>query len=146
MNDSSLNNSRFSIGKCLNKCITEGKNRTKHSSIKQKCEMFGDNYNTGILHALPALTNSIPNSTTTSSYNTTGKYLTDSNSNFILDKNNNKILLYDYMNTLHYVPALDAPYPVLQSQIGKAAYDIRGIPNTPLSTAPISGLPGRPVI
>ena len=81
-----------------------------------------------------------------SDYNTTGVYVTDPKGNYISDKNGNKLKSQDYMNSIAYVPALDAPYPKLQSQLGKAAYDIRGIPDTPLTYAPVSGLPGRPVV
>jgi ribose 5-phosphate isomerase len=78
--------------------------------------------------------------------NTSGLYVTDSKGNFVLDPNGNKIKSQDYMTSINYVPALDAPYPKLQSQLGKAAYDIRGIPDTPLSTAPVTGISGRPVV
>ena len=85
-------------------------------------------------------------SSLSSDYNTTGVYVTDSRGNYVTDKNGNNLKSQDYMNSIAYVPALDAPYPKLQSQLGKAAYDIRGIPDTPLSYAPVSGLPGRPVV
>ena len=86
------------------------------------------------------------------SYDTSQKYLLDDDNKFIIDSTGNPILSCDYISaslkngSAAYVPVLDAPYPVLQSQLGKASYDIRGIPDTPLSFAPISGLPGRPVV
>ena len=85
-------------------------------------------------------------------FDTSQKYLLDNSGKFILDSDGNPILSSDYLTSsvsqqaIAYVPALDTIYPVLQSQLGKAAYDIRGIPDTPLTFAPISGLPGRPVV
>jgi hypothetical protein len=85
-------------------------------------------------------------------YDTSQKYLLDDDNKYIIDSTGNPILSCDYISaslkngSAAYVPVLDAPYPVLQSQLGKASYDIRGIPDTPLSFAPISGLPGRPVV
>ena len=169
---------RFSIGRCINKCIKDGKKRIQHSNRHTPSyEMFGDNYNSGTLQATPTL-NSDYNTTGTfvtdskgnfvldsagneilsSDYknkkqqgsmkniSTTGLYVTDSKGSYVLDPNGNKIKSQDYMTSINYVPALDAPYPKLQSQLGKAAYDIRGIPDTPLSTAPVTGISGRPVV
>ena len=134
--------------------------------------MFSENYAVGSLQGTPTLpkdlmldshgniiTDSLGNyvSLGSNSYNTNGTYLLDYNRNIVLDSSNNPVLSLDYIKAKNaiktsginvnasYIPALDAPYPVLQSQLGKAAYDIRGIPDTPLSFAPISGLPGRPV-
>ena len=84
--------------------------------------------------------------TAPSNYNTAGVYVIDSNGNYVLDKKGNKITSQNYLESVQYVPALDAIYPTLQSQSGKAAYDIRGIPEAAVSTAPVSGLPGRPVV
>ena len=174
------NNKRFTIGKCINQCINNNKNRMQSSNRhKPHYEMFGDNYNSGKLQGT-STTNTSYNTTGTfvtdsngnfvldstgneilssdylnktdtgtfssSKNNTSGIFVTDSNGNFVLDKNGQKMKSQDYMNSINYVPALDAPYPKLQSQLGKAAYDIRGIPDTPLSTAPVTGISGRPVV
>ena len=172
--ENQINSKRFSVGKCINTCIREGKKRVVNNS--PKCEMFGENFNSGTLTAssmnsssynttgvyvtdangnivldsngneILSSTYSKHDSSLSSDYNTTGVYVTDSKGNYITDKNGNHLKSQDYMNSIAYVPALDAPYPKLQSQLGKAAYDIRGIPDTPLSYAPVSGLPGRPVV
>lgn len=177
-NDHHDDNKRFSVGRCINKCIRDGKKRIQHSNRHTPSyEMFGDNFNSGTLQATPT-SNSDYNTTGTfvtdskgnfvldsagneilsSDYknkkqqgsskntNTSGLYVTDSKGNYVLDPNGNKIKSQDYMTSINYVPALDAPYPKLQSQLGKAAYDIRGIPDTPLSTAPVTGISGRPVV
>ena len=169
-----VNSKWFLVGKCFNTCIREGKKCAIHNS--PKCEMFGSNFNSGTLTAssmnsssyntngvyvtdengnivldsngneILSSTYSKHDSSLSSDYNTTGVYVTDSRGNYVTDKNGNNLKSQDYMNSIAYVPALDAPYPKLQSQLGKAAYDIRGIPDTPLSYAPVSGLPGRPVV
>ena len=135
--------------------------------------MFGDNYTVGSLNGSPnmikdvlidangkSVLDSNGNAVLlgSASYDTSGTYLIDAKRNVIYDSSNNPVRSADYIyatgskkkqsviiGNASYVPALDSPYPTLQSQLGKAAYDIRGIPDTPLSFAPISGLPGRPV-
>ena len=166
-------NKRFSIGKCINSYVRQSKQRAGNGNgYVPHYEMFGENYTVGSLQGTPTLpkdlmldshgnviTDSLGNyvSLGSNSYNTNGTYLLDYNRNIVLDSSNNPVLSADYIKAKNavktsginvnasYIPALDSPYPALQSQLGKAAYDIRGIPDTPLSFAPISGLPGRPV-
>ena len=165
---------RFSIGKCINSSVRQGKQRAYNkNSYTPRYDMFGDNYTVGSLNGSPnmikdvlidangkSVLDSNGNAVLlgSASYDTSGTYLIDSKRNVIYDSSNNPVRSADYIyatgskkkqsvviGNASYVPALDSPYPTLQSQLGKAAYDIRGIPDTPLSFAPISGLPGRPV-
>ena len=166
-------NKRFSVGKCINSYVRQSKQRAGNGNgYVPHYDMFGENYTVGSLQGTPTIPkdlmvdsqgniviDSLGNyvSLGSNSYNTNGTYLLDNNRNVVLDSSNNPVLSSDYIKAKNsiktsgvtvnasYVPALDTPYPQLQSQLGKAAYDIRGIPDTPLSFAPISGLPGRPV-
>ena len=108
--ESDINSKRFSVGKCINTCIREGKKRAIHNS--PKCEMFGNNYNSGTLTA---------SSMNSSSYNTNGVYVTDANGNIVLDSNGNEILSStyskhdsslssDYNTTVLYVTDLKENY------------------------------------
>ena len=145
------NEKRYSIGKCINKCLQQKKQKMRRSHCREpQAEMFGDVWSSGDLTATDVRT-TMNNNKNHNKYDTSGHYVLDCNGNYVLDSSGNFILSSDYINGTNistiqnYIPALDAPYPILQSQSGKAAFDIRGIPDTPQSFAPISGLPGRPV-
>ena len=113
-----IKSKRFSIGKCIHSCLNDKKRKHTRTSVP-RYELFGDGYTAGTLQA----------SANIHDYNTH-----DEDGNTTSDNSS---------HNPSYVPALDAPYPILQSQSGMAAYDIRGIPDIPVSTAPVSGLPGR---